>query len=184
MVKREFELPIVRCPFCGASGTCKFKGMIHDIPYFGETMESLIWCSNCEFRHADVMHLGEKKPRRYEYKITSPRDMGVRVIRSSTGFVEIPELGVSIRPGPHSEGFVSNIEGVLNRVKAGIQTAMKTASAHQRRIGEKKLEKLESIRRGEFIASLILTDPQGHSAIIHPKAKHRRLKREELSKLT
>jgi zinc finger protein len=184
MIKREFELPIERCPFCGAPGTCKFKGMIHNVPYFGETMESLIWCSNCKFRHADVMHLGERRPRRYEFRITSSRDMGVRVIRSSTGFVEIPELGVSIKPGPRSEGFVSNIEGVLNRVKAAIQAAMKTASPHQRRIGEKKLEKLENIRRGEFTASLILMDPLGHSAIVHAKAKHRRLKREELSKLT
>lgn len=184
MIKREFELPIERCPFCGAPGTCKFRGMIHDIPYFGETMESLIWCGNCRFRHADVMHLGERKPCRYEFKITSVRDMEVRVIRSSTGFIEIPELGVSIRPGPRSEGFVSNIEGVLSRVKAAIQTAMKTASPHQRRAGEGKLEKLESIRRGEFAASLILMDPQGHSAIIHPRAKHRGLKKEELSKLT
>jgi zinc finger protein len=184
MVKREFELPIERCPFCGAPGTCKFKGMIHEIPYFGETMESLIWCSNCKFRHADVMHLGEKEPSKYEYRITSARDMGIRVIRSSTGFVEIPELGVSIKPGPRSEGFVSNIEGVLNRVKTHIQTALKNAPPRQRRLGEKKLEKLETIRLGKSAASIILIDPSGHSAIIHPKAKHRRLKKEELSKLT
>jgi zinc finger protein len=183
MVKREFELPIERCPMCGSFETCTFKGIIHEIPYFGETMESLIWCTECKFKHADVMHLGEREPSRYEYGISSPRDMMVRVVRSSTGFIRVPELGVSIRPGPRSEGFVSNIEGVLNRIEAAIETAMKKASPHQREVGERKLKKLEDIRSGKQKASLVLIDPLGHSAIIHPKAKRRRLRKDELSKL-
>lgn len=184
MMKREFELPVERCPFCGSAGTCKFKGMIHDIPYFGETMETLIWCEKCKFRHADVMHLGEREPRRYEYEVTSADDMEVRVVRSSTGFLEIPELEVSIRPGPRSEGFVSNIEGVLERVKGAIETAKKEASPEGRAEAERKLGLLEKVRQGKFRATIILSDPNGHSAIVHANARKRKLTENEMKKIT
>jgi zinc finger protein len=184
MTKREFELPVENCPVCGSAGTCKFKGMIHDIPYFGETMETLVWCEKCKFKHADVMHLLEKEPSRHEYEIASPEDMEVRVVRSSRGFVEVPELGVSIRPGPRSEGFVSNIEGILNRIKDVIKVAMRKAPESRRASAKKKLKKLEDIRRGKCRATLVIMDPTGRSAIVHPKAKRQKLTEEEISKLT
>ena len=31
--------------------------------------------------------------------------------------IEIPELGVRIDPGPSCQGFVSNVEGVLDRIE-------------------------------------------------------------------
>ncbi len=184
MNKREFELPIKRCPFCGSVGTCKFRGTIHNIPYFGETMETLVWCENCRIKHSDVMHLGEREPSRYEYEIKTSEDMSVRVVRSSTGFVEIPELGVSIRPGPASEGFISNVEGVLNRVKDAVGATLEKSNEAQRGEAREKLEMIEKIRGGEMSARLIISDPFGHSAIIHKDAKRQKLAPEDISKLT
>ena len=104
MQRREFALPIERCPSCGATGTFQIKGRIDDIPYFGEVMETLLTCSNCSLRHTDVMCLGERKPMRYEFKITSETDLMARVVKSSTGTMKAPELGVIVEPGPASEG--------------------------------------------------------------------------------
>jgi zinc finger protein len=175
MTEREFRLSFERCPFCGAEGSCQLFGVVHDIPYFGETIESVITCERCGFRHADVMHTEEREPRGYEYPIETPEDLMTRVVRSSTGMIEIPELDVSIKPGPASEGFVSNVEGVLERVKQAIETALKGAEPSGKKEAEDKLRLLEKIRVGKAKGTLVLRDPRGQSAIVHPKARSWRL---------
>lgn len=145
-------------------------------------MESLLSCSACNFRHADVMHLGEREPARYEYRITSPDDMMVRVVRSSTCHVKIPELGVYIRPGPAGEGFVSNIEGVIERVKNAVHILM-SSGCEKGENAEKMLKLLEELKEGKTAATLILEDPYGNSAIINPRAVKTKLTEEELSQL-
>ena len=39
--------------------------------------------------------------------------------------IEIPELGVRIDPGPVSQGFVSNVEGVLDRIEQVVKGAFR-----------------------------------------------------------
>lgn len=183
MQKGEFLLPIERCPICGAKDSFQIRGKIHHIPYFGETMETLAACSSCKFKHADVMHLGEHEPMRYEFQIASDVDMMVRVVRSSTGTIRVPELGVTVKPSSASEGYVSNVEGVLDRIEGAIRLAIKKVDPVRRRRGVEKLEKLERIRRGEKKARLIVMDPFGHSAIIDERTKKRKLTKKELAKL-
>jgi zinc finger protein len=45
----------------------------------------------------------------------------VRVIRSSTGVIKIPELEIEISPKSASTGYITNVEGVLLRVKSAIK---------------------------------------------------------------
>jgi zinc finger protein len=184
MEKRDFSLPVEHCPICGATGTFQVVGRVDNIPYFGETIETLVCCSNCKFKHADVMHLGEGEAARLELKISSAGDMNVRVVKSSTGVIEFPELGVVVRPGPSSDGYVTNVEGILNRVKEAITSAKSCASPAKQRVAQRKLAALERIRRGGKKATLILTDPLGHSTIIDKRAKRRKLTKSEISKLT
>jgi len=183
MPERDFKIRFERCPFCGKRDSCQLIGKIHKIPYFGETIESIIVCEQCGFRHADVMHTEEREPRRYEFVIESPDDLKVRVVRSSTGVIEIPELGVSIKPGPKSEGFVSNIEGVLKRVEDAINIAVGGASSVAKKTGGEKLKILERIKTGKSRGTLVVWDPRGLSAIAHPKVKSRLLNQEELSEI-
>lgn len=153
-----------------------FFGKIHDIPYFGETIESLVYCTACGFKHSDVMHTEEKEPVRYEFEITSSDDMSVRVVRSSTGVIEIPTLGVTVYPGPASQGFISNIEGVLNRISDKILVAMRSAGEDERKKGEEKLRMIEEIKEGKRTALVVISDERGLSAIIHPRARRIPLK--------
>ena len=183
MLKREFVLPIECCPICRSKNTFQVRGRIDNIPYFGETIETIVTCSNCKFKHADVMHLGEHEPIRYEFSIASNDDMMVRVVRSSTGTIKVPELGVTVKPCSASEGYVSNIEGVLDRIEKAIRIAITRSDSDKRRRGETKLKKLEDIRRGECKARLIMMDPFGHSAIADKRAKKRKLTKKELVKL-
>lgn len=183
MQKREFTLPVERCPICGATGTFQFMGRISEIPYFGEMLSTSVNCTACKFRHADVMCFGERKPARYEFTISSDKDMMVRVVKSSTGTVRIPQLGVKIDPGPASEGYVSNVEGVLERIETALTLAMREIEQKKRARGERLLKKLQAIRDGKLKARLIILDPSGNSAIVDERAKKRGLTRRELATL-
>ncbi len=183
MRKREFLLPIDRCPICGAKGTFRVRGRVDNIPYFGEIMETSAICTSCKFKHADVMSLGERPPTRHEFQITSEEDLKVRVVKSSTGTIKLPELGVTVEPGPASQGYVSNVEGVLDRVKEAIKLAIEKVDAPRRRRGEVKIKKLDEVYVGERRVRLILMDPFGHSTIVDKRAKKRELTKRELASL-
>jgi zinc finger protein len=183
MHRREFVLPIECCPSCGATGAFQIKGSVDDIPYFGEVMETLVTCSNCGLRHVDVMCLGQRKPMRYEFKITAESDLMVRVVRSSTGTLKVPELGITVEPGFASEGYVSNIEGVLERIEQAVKLALKGVRGAKRRRGEAILKKIEAIREGKLKARVLIMDPFGHSAILAKRVKKRELNRRELMSL-
>jgi zinc finger protein len=183
MPRREFVLPIECCPSCGATGTFQIKGSVDDIPYFGEVMETIVTCSNCGLRHVDVMCLGQRKPMRYEFKITSESDLMVRVVRSSTGTLKVPELGVTVEPGSASEGYVSNIEGVLVRIESAVKLASKRVRGAKRRRAEAILGKIEAIREGKLRARVVIMDPFGYSAIMAENVKKRELSRRELMAL-
>jgi len=105
------------------------------------------------------------------------------VVKSSTGTMKVPELGVTVEPGPASEGYLSNVEGVLNRIEQAVKLAMKKARGAQRRRGEAVMRKIEAIRGGKLKARLIIMDPFGHSAIVAERVKKRELKRRELMSL-
>jgi len=183
MKKREFVLPAENCPICGEKGTFKVIGRVEDIPYFGETMETLVTCSSCNFKHSDVMHLGQNEPMRYEFQTSSEEDMKVRVVRSSTGTIKVPALGVTIRPSSGSQGYISNVEGILNRIEDAINSAMIGANPAKRRLARRKLKVLENIKQGRKRTKIILMDPLGLSAIFDERVKKRRLTKKELAKL-
>ncbi len=119
------------------------------------------------------------EPTRYEYVINSKSDMRIRVVRSSSGTISIPEIGASVEPGPVSEGFVSNIEGILERIK-NVTEDMETKNKKKKK---EILEEIEKIRNGKEKATLIIDDPLGNSAIIGKKAKKRKLTDKEIKKL-
>ena len=56
----------------------------------------------------------------------------VRVVRSASARVEIPEIGVEIDPGPACEGFVSNVEGVIDRIDDVVSGVLTWAEGEER----------------------------------------------------
>lgn len=176
----EFQIQ-GQCPLCGSK--VPLKWYFDKIPYFDEI---LCISSNCKcgFRYADTFILSEKEPVQYEFFVSSPEDLNTRVVRSSSGSIYIPELGVDVEPGALAEAFVSNVEGVLNRIEAVVETAKNWAETEeQKRKAEEILSKIAGIKRGEQTMTLIIKDPLGNSAIISNKAKKRGLSEEEISQL-
>jgi zinc finger protein len=174
---------IADCPVCKIEGSLEIETKIEAIPYFGEVMESTALCGECGYKHSDIICLEQKDPVKYTLEVDKNR-MNVRVVKSQSATITIPELGLKVEPGPQSEGYVSNIEGVLNRFEKAVQTALKWAEDESaRKTAVEILEEIEEIKTGDKKATLILEDPFGHSVIEHRDVQKSRLGEEEIKNL-
>ena len=101
--------------------------------------------------------------------------MKVRVVKSAEATVKIPRI-VSITPGPASNGYVTNIEGILNRVLSHIKDAAEDAEEPEEQTTAKRhIKKLQRAILGQETLKIIIEDPSGNSAIISDRAVVSRL---------
>jgi zinc finger protein len=171
------------CPVCKGKDTLEMTSKTENIPYFGEIMESTLLCTKCGYKHSDTICLEQKEPVRYTLEIKKNK-LNVRVVKSQSATLSIPELGLKVEPGPKSQGYVSNVEGVLNRFESAVATAIGWAEEEQIKENALKiLEKIENVKTGEETATLVVEDPFGHSIISDADAKHRKLSEEEINEL-
>ncbi len=152
--------PIVGvCPVCGKK-TLKTFFEETNIPHFGRVIISTSVCSNCGFRHSDVYEVEEREPARFVLHVDRPEKLNYYVIRSSTGRLEIPDAGMELSPGPFSQGFVTTVEGVLERFLSVLPLF-------------KNLGDVSSVERflldakeGRVPFTVVLEDPRGLSRIV------------------
>ena len=123
MNEEELTEMIIKCPACFVEGKAKSIMKELEIPHFGKVLETTIQCPECGFRHSDIIALEQNDPAKYIIEINK-NNLSVRVVRSQSATVTIPELGVKVEPGPKSEGYVTNIEGVLTRFESAVQKAL------------------------------------------------------------
>ncbi|MFZ3383713.1 MAG: ZPR1 zinc finger domain-containing protein [Candidatus Methanoperedens sp.] len=168
------------CPLCGKELVTNW--VKDNIPFFGEVMYITSKCE-CGLRYSDTLIMAQRKPVHYEMKITTRDDVDARVVRSTSGTIRIPELGVEIEPGPASESFVSNIEGVLDRVGDILEMVVRWNEESQIQRAQELQSIIEKVKAGEFEITVIIEDPMGNSAIIAEKATHRELTQEEAAGL-
>jgi zinc finger protein ZPR1 len=154
----------INCPVCH----CALEMRWHqdNIPYFGDVMEISTICT-CGFHYADTLILSQKEPTRHTMKVSTADHMCTRVIRSTSGTVRIPEWGLDIEPGPASEGYVSNVEGILDRVERIVSMARKWAENEEEvKRADELLSEIEAARDGKTCFTLVIEDPLGNSAIV------------------
>ena len=178
------EVPLdTPCPVCGAEAF--FQNTIElDVPYFGNILSLVFLCKQCRFRQTDVLITDIKSPTRFSFRIGGVEDLNVRVVRSSSGTIRMPELGILVEPGENAEAFVTNVEGILVLFENAVAQAIRFSDDPEAKpAGAELLQRLQSIRRGEEAATLVIDDPFGNSAILSPKADQRMLTAEEVEQL-
>jgi zinc finger protein len=168
------------CPLCSRELVTNW--VEDNIPFFGEVMHITSVCE-CGFRYADTLIMTQRAPVRYELKIRNQDDLDARVVRSTSGTIRIPELGIDIEPGPASESFVSNIEGVLDRVEEMLQNVMLWDEMEKTERAKELLSAIEKIKAGKYGITVIIEDLLGNSAIISKNATSRELTDEEAARL-
>lgn len=164
-----------QCPICGKN-TLTLSEEETEVPYFGKIFLLSMTCSNCKYHKADVDSGEDKEPCKCTLEISSEEDLKIRVVKSSEATVKIPHL-MSIEPGPASMGFVTNIEGILNRMKHALEMTKNDAEdPADKKKAKNLLKKLTKIMWGKEKAKLTIEDPTGNSAIISDKAEKSKLK--------
>lgn len=172
------------CPSCDGKGL-EYTTEPVELPFMGTSLEIMLRCETCGYRHTDFVLTEHREPTRYSYLVTRESDMSVRVVRSSSGTIRIPELGVTIEPGVASEAFVSNIEGILVRVERVLDQLMRDAEDQEMRDRIQDLQDTFGLmREGKAPpATVILEDPFGNSAILAEGATHEPIPPEEAERL-
>ncbi|MDY9927425.1 ZPR1 zinc finger domain-containing protein [Methanosarcina sp.] len=172
----------ISCPLCQSDLVMKWQR--DNIPYFGEIMYITARCE-CTFRFADTMILSSKEPMRYELSVESQEDLNARVIRSTSGTIRIPEMGIAVEPGTISDSYITNIEGVLQRVQNVLMTASKWVQEDEEKFARSQelLCMLNEVMESKRKITVIIEDPLGNSAIISKKAVATSLSKEEAEKL-
>ena len=157
------------CPLCGQN-TLILTERETEVPYFGNVYLFSMTCNSCKYHKADVEAMEHKDPVKYEFEISSEEDMKVRVVKSSEAIVKLPHLA-TITPGPASQGYVTNIEGILNRVKYQVETVKEAEEDEaEKKKAKNLLKKMTKIAWGQEKQKIIIEDPSGNSAIISDKA--------------
>lgn len=163
------------CPVCRAKALTLTEDET-EVPYFGKVFIFSMNCSNCKWKKSDVEAAEEKEPCKYTLDITSEEDMKIRVVKSSQATVKLMHV-MSIEPGPAAEGYVTNVEGILTKMKEAVDAAREAEEDEEDRKKAKNLsKKLTRIMWGQEKAKLIIEDPSGNSAIISEKAVKGKLK--------
>ncbi|MBI3051359.1 ZPR1 zinc finger domain-containing protein [Candidatus Woesearchaeota archaeon] len=165
---------------------CREKKLIltereEDIPYFGRVYLFSMTCASCKFHKADVECIDEKDPVKYTIDVSGEEDMKIRVVRSSQATIRIPHI-TTVEPGIASQGFITNVEGIINRVKGqleGIKQDDDDPDAYSK--ARNLLKKLNRVVWGQERMRLIIEDPSGNSAIISDRAKVERFRKQSPS---
>ncbi|HIG20590.1 MAG: hypothetical protein CXT67_01515 [Methanobacteriota archaeon] len=191
-MESEINLP---CPTCKSEGSLKLLSMSSEIPYFGEHTQITLSCDKCGMRQTDFIPSEERGALSFTLSIEKDEHLQARIVRGSSGTVRIPELDLEVSPGTQSTGYVSNVEGVVNRFIDIIRMMMRqirTDIEGGENDDEQNLEKLfqlemalTALAKGELLGdlSLEILDPKGHSIIGHDDAIKRALSVEEIALL-
>ena len=183
MNENELTEMIIKCPVCFAEGVAKSIMKELEIPHFGKVLETTILCPKCGFKHSDVIALEQNDPAKYTIKINR-NNLSVRVVRSQSATITIPELGVKVEPGPKSEGYVTNVEGVLSRFEDAVKKALNLFEDDESQKNAKTtLKNIEELKKGNGTATLIMHDPFGQSKIVSENVKIEEIPEEELREL-
>ena len=159
------ELPVdASCPACGKPKLV-LRTSADSLAYFGDALHSVLLCGACGYKQARTTFLEMRPPARCTLRFRAPGDLAVRVVRSYNAEWRVPELGFTATPSEASEAFVSNIEGMLERIRDVLVRAV-VLDADARPQAEALLAKLDRILHGHEEATLVLEDPAGHSAIL------------------
>jgi zinc finger protein len=82
----------------------------------------------------------------------------------------------SLEPGPNAEGFITNIEGLVQKFKHQIEVLRDTAEDDEdKKKAKNLLKKLQNVLWGSEKLKIIIEDPSGNSAIVSEKAVRQKL---------
>ena len=172
----------IHCPSCNAQAV--ITQAVKEVQHFGRLLFSTLSCNACGFKMNDVQMIDTQEASKYSAEVRGLQDLSVKLVKSSTGTVRIPALNTTIEPGPASEGYLTNVEGLLERVEDATRVLKSSAdSPQQKKKAQAILDKIAKARAGKLTFKVYVLDPHGNSALIGSNVIKSRLSKAEASEL-
>ncbi len=157
------------CPICSQK-TLTLMESHSEIPFFGKVFLFSMNCSSCKYHKADIEAAEQKEPCKFTFEVQNKEDLNTRIVKSAEATVRIPYVG-DIEPGPAAQGYVTNVEGVLTKIKEQVEHLRNSAEDDADKTKAKNLlKKIQKVLWGDEKIKIIIEDPSGNSAIISDKA--------------
>ncbi|MFH1174132.1 MAG: ZPR1 zinc finger domain-containing protein [archaeon] len=165
------------CPICHKKTLTLMESQT-EVPFFGICHLFGMDCKDCGYHLSDVEADEQKEPCKYTLDISDEKDMHIRIVKSSAATVKLPHLG-NIEPGEASNGYITNVEGILNRMKKILEDIRDNDEEEEenRKKAKNMIKKITRIVWGQEKQRLIIEDPNGNSAIISEKAVKEKFKK-------
>ena len=163
------ELKNQPCPIC-SERKCTLREEEIDVPFFGKTFIFTMTCEACGYRKADVEAAEHKEPCKYTIEVSEEADLNARIVKSSEGTVKIPHI-MTIESGPESEGYITNVEGLLTKVKKVLESSYEAEEEDDNKNKLKNMiKKVNKVLACHEAIKITIEDSSGNSAIISDKA--------------
>lgn len=144
----------MRCPICG------YETEVKRTPHtfrFGDVIELSYSCDKCDFKFSDIVSI-IKHQENCEFYINAPEKLNTRIVKSKNCIIEIPELGIKIKPGDDKQAYVIDLNTLIDKIKVLLET---------RNVPEKDyaISKLNAVKTGDFAITISLHDKEKNSVI-------------------
>ena len=165
------------CPVC-RKNTCTMAEEVIDVPYFGKTYLLTMSCTECQFHTSAIEAEESKEPCKYSLEISSPEDLNIRVVKSDQAIVKWPGLRIKSEPGVNAEGYIANVEKMINDLLDILKSQKETEedSGNRKKL-TKLINKILDVKDGVEKTKVVIEDPTGNSMIISDKAVKEKLKK-------
>lgn len=168
-----------QCPVCALDKATFTEYEIEDA-FAGPIAIFAIKCLSCGFKNSDLEFLEPGEPAEYSIDIESKEDLQVRVIKSGECQIKIPNFRISVDSTMNSEGFISNVEGVILKFRHQIELLKDGEDDKGKRKTLKNLLKgIEQVLHCEKKVTLKMIDKSGNSAIISDKVVVKKLSKKK-----
>lgn len=161
------------CVQCGDNGMTRI--MLSKIPHYKEIIISSFSCDHCGNSNNEIQSGGviQEKGVRLTVTIATERDLSRQVVKSDGAAVSVPEMDLEI-PGRHDgKGEITTVEGVLQRVIAGLQQDQPVRRAlHPEDAAsiDKYVARIQDLLTVSAPFTLVVDDPSGNSFVENPWA--------------
>ena len=155
----------IQCPVCGYPHAKLIQKNLN-LPYYKDFFMTSIICSKCGLRSTDFRNLSSSDPVEFRYRVDSLDDFTTKIVRSSTGVVEIPEIGIKVEPQMMPETWIKNVEGLLLHFEEKVEIFLSQNDAAIVEAAKERIALIHKCLKGEMSFTIIVTDKEGNSLII------------------
>ena len=138
-----------------------------DIPHFPQMWFINLTCFDCQYKHNDFLNLDVKDPVRHIYHAKNKEDYTTKIIRAANGTISFPQIGAMIEPGPSADGFINNIEGILQDIKDKAKFLLNNSTSEEEKEKiDEYIKLVDDYIDNNLPIDIVIEDPFGNSSII------------------